>query len=124
MLSYAIAFSMKAPFARMLEQMIDNEDKMAGLFSLNDSERHACKLSGFLPLHVCIANGLTHMYDFLLDFKGLPLETQIKLHPFRADPNALSARGEHHITTPSVVSAPARSEGRPAVAPRMLPRHS
>ena len=156
-LSYAVAFSMKKPFARMLEQMVDNE-KMQGcvegeetpdpalppagfftaallavlpaahascllpcfssrlcltnlsltpgstlattsrsLFSLNNSERHSCHLSGFLPLHTCIANGLTSMYDFLIDFKGLPLEVQMKLHPFRADPNALTARGTARI---------------------------
>jgi hypothetical protein len=94
--AYAVAFSMKKPFARILEHIVDNP-KMQRLLSLNDSAHHACKLSGFLPLHVCVANGLTEMYDFLLSFDGLPKQAQLKLHHLRANPQALTARGRQCI---------------------------
>ena len=92
-----IGFMASFGLARAIAQLMAWEaEHFKGTNHLGDTA-FACKTTGFLPLHVAIANGLTGMYDFLLEFKGLPLETQIKLHALRADPNASSARGEARI---------------------------
>lgn len=36
----------------------------SGAVSINAKE-HACKISGFYPIHACIANSLPNMYDLL-----------------------------------------------------------
>ena len=41
-----------------------DSDRLRGLFDPND-EVHACSLTGFLPVHVAVANSLADMFDFL-----------------------------------------------------------
>ena len=39
-----------------------------GVFPKNDpinNEGNSCRITGFLPIHVAVANGLTSMYEFL-----------------------------------------------------------
>ena len=63
-IGYAAAFSMTRLVALLLRLTITVE-KVRGLFDLNDS-RHACCYTGFLPVHVAVANGLTEFFDFLV----------------------------------------------------------
>ena len=59
-LGYAVAFSMRDTLAAILRLARSHSDKMGGLINFDDP-RHACKLTGFLPLHVAVANGLCDM---------------------------------------------------------------
>ena len=93
-LAYAVAFSLRSVVAALLESVIDEPEKMHGLLDINDPSRFSCAATGFLPLHVAVANDLTAMYDFLLSFKGLPQQKRIKLYPLRAHPEAPCARGK------------------------------
>ena len=56
-----LAFSMRRPILLILSHMVDDQSadlKLRCLFDLNDP-RYACRLTGFMPLHVAVANGLT-----------------------------------------------------------------
>lgn len=59
-LSYACCFRLERAVVRLLE---------TGLVSLND-RRDACKITGFLPVHAVVANGLTGMYEWLTSLNG------------------------------------------------------
>jgi hypothetical protein len=54
-----------------------------GCVSFNDTT-HRCPVTGLLPVHIAVANGLRDVYDFITD--GVPAE-------FRADPTLLSVNG-------------------------------
>ena len=56
-LGYAVAFSMKQTVALMFTLSQKYPTKLKGFFNVDDP-RHACKNTGFLPLHVAVANGL------------------------------------------------------------------
>ena len=77
-LGYAVAFSMKAPIAALLQQA-RRSDKMRAIVDLNNPKL-ACGFTGFRPLHVAVANGLKSMYTWLANLPELP-----ELHTFRAD---------------------------------------
>jgi hypothetical protein len=62
-LGFATAFSMTRVVYAMLKAATRGEP-LDGIVTL-DAKRNACKLTGFLPVHVAIANGLTGMYEFL-----------------------------------------------------------
>ena len=72
-LNYCVAFGLHRAVAAMM-LLARTEGKMTTPFSLvdpNDVEHVACTYTGFAPLHVAIANGLTRMYDFLCELPGL-----------------------------------------------------
>ena len=48
----------------------------------------ACEMTGFLPLHAVTANGLTDMFDWLVDLPGLNMD---KFQPHRASYNGLNS---------------------------------
>ena len=59
----------------------------------------ACEITGFLPLHAVTANGLTDMFDWLVDLPGLNMD---KFQPHRASYNGLNsltrvARGKYSL---------------------------
>ena len=56
-IGYAVAFSMKHTIALMFTLALKYPTKLKGFFNVDDP-RHACKNTGFLPLHVAVANGL------------------------------------------------------------------
>ena len=56
-LSYACCFGMQQAVRAMLATR-------NGIVSLNNVD-HACRRTGFLPLHAVTANRLRHMYQFL-----------------------------------------------------------
>ncbi len=87
-LAYCVAFSLQRALTTLLLAG-RREPAMAGLVDLNDPA-HACPLTGFLPLHVAVANSLTGMFNFLTDLPGLPLEFDDK----RASTHALSQYGQ------------------------------
>lgn len=62
-LGFATAFSMTRVVYAMLKAATRGEP-LHGIVTLV-GKRSACKLTGFLPVHVAIANGLTAMYEFL-----------------------------------------------------------
>lgn len=68
-LSYAVAFSQELVITQMLTLCWKH-----GCEDLCDLNRSSCKLTGFLPLHVAVANGLTTMVNFLVDLPGFPSE--------------------------------------------------
>ena len=77
-MSYAVVFEMPDAVRALLA---------TGMVSLNSRE-DACKLSGFLPIHACIANSLPNMYDLLT--RELPpelrsSETLVTLNGSRMD---------------------------------------
>ena len=69
----------------------------AQVFGGLDDRRHACRLTGFLPLHVAVANGLADMYSLLLDLAA-------QCEPHQASPlRSLSThRSPVHVGTASV----------------------
>ena len=71
-LSYAVAFSLSKVISRILISTVE-VPAMAGIIDLN-SPKYACPLTGFLPLHVAVANSLTSMFNFLTDLPGLPMQ--------------------------------------------------
>lgn len=85
--AYAVAFSLQRALTTMLV-MSKECSAMRGVIDFNDPH-NACKHSGFLPLHVAVANSLTSMVNFLLDLPGLTIEYD----DMRANPNALTAFG-------------------------------
>ena len=56
--SYAVAFSLQAALRTML-RCSKQYHAMRGLIDFNDPRRHACRLTGFMPVHVAVANSLT-----------------------------------------------------------------
>ena len=80
-----------------------NATKMHGLITL-DNPRHACRITGFLPLHIAVVNGLTGMFDFLLNFSNIR-----ELEAYRSRPNLISTRvgqfREHAGLTPLQLAA-------------------
>jgi hypothetical protein len=89
-LSYFVAFSLQRALTTLLLAS-KSEPRMAGLVDLNDPE-HACPLTGFLPLHVAVANSLTGMFNFLIDLPGLPITFDKEC----ASPFGLSQHGHRH----------------------------
>ena len=89
-LSYFVSFSLQRALTTLLLAS-QREPGMAGLVDLNDP-KHACPLTGFLPLHVAVANSLTGMFNFLSDLPGLP----ITFDKACASPFALSQHGHRH----------------------------
>jgi len=85
--SYAVAFSLDLALLTML-RCSKEQPSMKGIFDLNDLTR-ACPLTGFLPLHVAVANSLTTMFNFLIDLPGLSIEYD----DMRADIHTLSTYG-------------------------------
>jgi len=86
-LAYCVAFSLERALIKMLHA--SRREDMVGLIDLNDP-KHACPLTGFLPLHVAVANSLTSMFNFLVDLPGLPIE----FDNMRASTFALSMYGQ------------------------------
>ena len=84
-IGYMVAFSMPRPIA-LLAFHCKSCSKMHGLLQL-DNPRHACRITGFLPLHIAVVNGLTGMYDFILNFANIR-----ELEEFRSRPNLISTR--------------------------------
>ncbi len=67
--------------------------------------KHACKLTGFLPVHVAVANGLTAMYNMLIDLPGMPIE----FDDLRASDMTLSLVGknkDYGVLSPLQVPTP------------------
>ena len=66
-IGYATAFSCASAIALMFtlqaEDRIHNgtSGKWCGIFDLDNPQR-SCKLTGFQPIHVAVANGLSFMY--------------------------------------------------------------
>ena len=88
--SYFVSFSLQRALTTLLLAS-QREPGMAGLVDLNDP-KNACPLTGFLPLHVAVANSLTGMFNFLIDLPGLP----ITFDKVCASPFALSQQGHRH----------------------------
>ena len=96
-LAYACCFELRDAVRRILD---------TGLVSLNQREEGTCVLTGFLPIHAVVANGLRSMYDFLTE--ELP-EAQraglipsgvgkLKLDSYGLSPMQLSAKlGDHEM---------------------------
>jgi hypothetical protein len=87
-ISYAVAFSLQAGISTMFRCSKEHA-AMKGVLDVNDT-RQACKLTGFLPIHVAVANSLTGMVNFLLDLPGLPIE----FDDMRARQESLSTCGK------------------------------
>lgn len=85
-LSYCVAFSLSRAIAAMLILGLDPKSPMHGLINPND-QALACPVTGFLPIHTAVANGLTRMFDFLQELPGLP-----ECRELRAFPEKLSMR--------------------------------
>ena len=96
-IAYAVAFSMTSIFAAVLPRVFGaaNADKLKGLIDADDP-RHACQLTGFLPVHVAVANGLIHMYDFITELKGLSKADQVAFIRARGDRFSTARRGTAH----------------------------
>eukprot|EP00966_Prymnesium_polylepis_P188724 4372996-Prymnesium_polylepis.1 len=84
-IGYMTAFSLARPIAVICHQSLQVE-KMNGIVNMN-AHSYACRITGFLPLHVAVVNGLTGMYDFLLNFPRLRA-----LESLRADMQMVSTR--------------------------------
>ena len=100
--SYAVAFSLQAALRTML-RCSKQYHAMRGLIDFNDP-RHACRLTGFMPVHVAVANSLTGMVNFLLDLPGLSIEYD----DMRARQDAFSAcgkRSKYSLLNPLQVAA-------------------
>lgn len=87
-LSYMVAFSLERALISLLIAS-KRIPAMSGLIDFND-RAHACPLTGFLPLHVAVANSLTSMFNFLVDLPGLPIE----FDGMRATPTCLTQHGK------------------------------
>ena len=61
---------------------------MSGVIDFNDP-RQACRTTGFMPIHVAVANSLTNMVNFVIDLPGLTLE----FDDLRAKPHSLTQLG-------------------------------
>jgi len=61
-LAYAVCFDLRAFILKLLD---------TGMVDLNDT-RQCCPITGMLPVHVCVANGLRDVFDFLME--GVPRE--------------------------------------------------
>ena len=57
--------------------------QMRGVIDFNSTQQ-ACRMTGFLPIHVAVANSLTGMVNFLLDLPGMSIEYD----DLRANPQA------------------------------------
>ena len=82
--------------ARRIKEALESMDAatlQAVVSDLNDPA-HACPLTGFLPLHVAVANSLTGMFNFLTDLPGLPLEPRVYAGPETAVAEQRSAPAE------------------------------
>lgn len=99
-LGYLVAFSLEKALVTLLA-VSSSSPAMAGLVDLNDPT-HACPLTGFLPLHVAVANSLTSMFNFLIDLPGLPIE----FDSMRAKTNALSQCASTHARPSSRQACP------------------
>ena len=66
-LGYLAAFGLKAPTALLLAA------SCLDVSSFLSDDRHACKKTGFLPLHAAVANGRPEMFDFLIG-RSAPLD--------------------------------------------------
>ena len=82
-LSYCVAFSLHRAIACMMLLTL-SEDTMGGLVDPND-QKIGCIRTGFLPLHVAVANSLTRMYDFMIELPNFP-----QLRHLRAERSPLS----------------------------------
>ena len=69
-LNYCIAFSLHRALVCMMLLSLQRP-KMVDFVDPN-STHLACKSTGFLPVHVAVANDLTRMYDFITHLPGLP----------------------------------------------------
>ena len=49
----------------------------------NPNAHTACALTGMLPLHVAVVNGVRNMFDFLIDLPGLDVPAELSLHAQR-----------------------------------------
>ena len=63
-IGYAVAFSMTRTLTAMIHAVKGRRETLGGLIDFDDPRR-ACALTGFLPIHVAIANGLIHMYALI-----------------------------------------------------------
>ena len=85
--SYAVAFELEGAIRQMLIAA-DECPEMEGVIDLNEPA-HACPLTGFLPIHVAVANSLTSMFNFLIDLPGMA----IQFDPCCAMTSSLSVKG-------------------------------
>ena len=92
-LSYACCHCLRRAVALMLSLSL-RSPKMRHIIDPNNEE-HACRRTGFLPLHALVATGRMQMYDFLADLPGIA-----PLRFMRADENALSQHGTHAQLSP------------------------
>ena len=83
--SYCVAFSLHRAVAALLLLSLTSES-MRGLTNPNESPV-ACPNTGFFPIHVAVANGLTQMFDFLQELPALS-----ECREQRASPEGLSLR--------------------------------
>jgi len=86
--SYAVAFELEGAIRQML-LAADECAEMQGVIDLNEPS-HACPLTGFLPIHVAVANSLTSMFNFLVDLPGMA----IQFDPCCAMTSSLSVKGK------------------------------
>jgi len=95
---YACAFRAK----RVLNHILD-EPRLAALVDLRRPQPNACPISGFLPLHVCVANGRPDVFDLLVARGAHPSETTVHRSKQVTDldltPLQLACRlGDHEMT--------------------------
>ena len=90
-LGYAVAFSLQKAVRAMLTagHTSNHASACRGLISLNDAEHFACSITGYLPIHVAVANSLTEMYEVLVHTPGMGHSG----YHISADPKALTTIG-------------------------------
>ena len=93
--SYAVAFSLKEAISCMLSLSANEhpDNKMAGIIDPNDHVSGACCLTGLMPIHVAVVNGLQGMYDYLVTLPGLP-DCRTPTVDFRSQRSLLSQPGK------------------------------
>ena len=92
-IAYVCTFALRRALALMLS-FSKQSRKMRGVIDLN-APRHACRATGFLPLHAAVANGQMAMHDFMVDLPNLPI-----LNGLNALPDRLTRRGSYAQFTP------------------------
>ena len=67
-ISYMACFGMKRAITKLLHEESIKAPDGCGI-DLNDVEAMACQLTGMMPLHAVVQNGLTDMFNFLIDLE-------------------------------------------------------
>ena len=85
-IAYVCTFALRRALALMLS-FSKQSRKMRGVIDLN-APRHACRATGFLPLHAAVANGQMAMHDFMVDLYATPILLPQTQRLTKVPPNA------------------------------------